>query len=236
MSLYDLPNELIMELISWLPLKSLIAVQGVNQKWRDLLPLSPLLPARRSLLALYLVAITHHPTLDRRNSYKDAHFNRASYLAALTRSNDGEALPEEFRVWVLEWPYTVMNWFWPGHHLELFRPSGLYGTKSLSYRRTSLSRTVVRDIAACGNDKLDSERVMVNGLTVWVGEDGSTVQLVTGGTNGKEYLKGTMHTFFHLGLERENEIVSSWAQWLAGTVHDEHWIHCAVTSTGFNHI
>lgn len=214
-----------MELMSWLPLKSLIAAQGVNQRWRNLLPLSHLLPARRSLLALYLAAITKHSTPQRRNSRQDARFDRALYLATLTKTNKHEALPEEFRVWILEWPNTVMNWFWPGHHYDVAKClAERYEGKNLSYRKTVLFYCAVREIAAGGSDAQDPERVTTKGVVVWTREDGVTVLLVTGGTKGQEDMKGTVHTRFY-GLGPEDEIAGNWLEWLTGTLHEEHWIN-----------
>ena len=57
----DLPNELLLTIIPLLPLKSLIAVQGVCRHWRTLVHEAHILPARRQLLEVFC-AVVSSPT------------------------------------------------------------------------------------------------------------------------------------------------------------------------------
>ncbi len=56
----DFPNEILLEVFSRLPLKSLVAAQGACRRWRQLVPYSDVLPARWELLQFYL-RVVHSP-------------------------------------------------------------------------------------------------------------------------------------------------------------------------------
>jgi hypothetical protein len=110
------PNEILLELFSILPLKALIVSSGVDTKWRHLIPLSPIHPARRALLELYYHVIENPGFLSTRVSVIRSlkSFDRDACVAAL-ESLDICVLPEEFRMWILEWPEkAVFGWVWPG--------------------------------------------------------------------------------------------------------------------------
>jgi hypothetical protein len=112
----DFPNELWLDLFSFLPLKSLISARGVNRNWRHLVPLANLHPVRRELLVIYDSIITTPDFLDTRQMIRDNlhHFDREAYVSSLEEKNDVR-LPEEFRMWVLEWPArAVFQYLWPG--------------------------------------------------------------------------------------------------------------------------
>ncbi|KIJ41146.1 hypothetical protein M422DRAFT_780542 [Sphaerobolus stellatus SS14] len=100
-----LPSEL--ELFSHFSLKTLVASRGGCRAWRSLVLTANIPPARRLLLEFYLELIQDkyfHQTrpwvLD---NLKD--FDREGYVGALVQQ--GANLPEEFRLWVLEWPATA---------------------------------------------------------------------------------------------------------------------------------
>lgn len=85
MPISELPTELVLEFMSWFPLKSLIAARGVNQSWRHLVLLSSILPARRALLDLYYDVIQTPDFLRTRRGVIDAlePFDREQYVDLL---------------------------------------------------------------------------------------------------------------------------------------------------------
>jgi hypothetical protein len=94
MPISNLPTELFLELVSWFPLKSLIAARGVNQSWRHMVSLSSILPARRALLDLYYDVIQTPDFLRTRRQIIDAlvPFDREVYVDIL-ESQTGGPLP-----------------------------------------------------------------------------------------------------------------------------------------------
>ncbi|KAL6303039.1 hypothetical protein BKA93DRAFT_826924 [Sparassis latifolia] len=116
MGLNDLPNELIIEIFTYLPVYSIFQVRAVSKKWCGLVAATPIDPVRRALLKLYLKAITSPVLLDTQPeviSYA-AEFDGEAYassIEALTR----RPLPEAFHMWLLEWPaHAVIKRLWPG--------------------------------------------------------------------------------------------------------------------------
>jgi hypothetical protein len=113
--MHDLPNELLLEIFPHFTLKSLIAGQGVCRKWRQLIPLSDILPTRRAFLELYLRVISS-PIFPQTRKWTLANlreFNRQEYIDLLLKQHD--YLPEAFRLWILEWPArAVFGCSWPG--------------------------------------------------------------------------------------------------------------------------
>lgn len=110
----DFPNELVLEFFVFLPLKSLIAARGVNRNWRCLVPLANIHPVRRELLDLYDTVITTPQFLNTRKLIEDhlRPFDREAYISSVEQHF---TLPEEFRIWILEWPArAVFDYLWPG--------------------------------------------------------------------------------------------------------------------------
>ncbi|KAI0344932.1 hypothetical protein BDW22DRAFT_1353749 [Trametopsis cervina] len=108
----DLPNELLLMIFPHLPLQALIAARAVNHKWRHLAPLSEIHPTRRKLLQLYDQFVTS-PAFHLTRPFIEPHlrsFDRQTYAAALPQST-----PEDFNMWLLEWPAraTIAS-LWPG--------------------------------------------------------------------------------------------------------------------------
>ncbi|KAF8524485.1 hypothetical protein JB92DRAFT_2881229 [Gautieria morchelliformis] len=115
--LSDIPNEILLQFFSHLPLKGLIAARGVSRRWRQLISHANILPARRALLDLYLKIIASPLFIPTRACIVDRlrHFDRQKYLDKLMRHHRYQDFPEEFRVWVLEWPArAVIQRCWPG--------------------------------------------------------------------------------------------------------------------------
>jgi len=156
---HTLPIELLLEVFSYLPLKSLIATRGVSVKWRHLPPvLSP--PARRSMLQHYLEVIKSPSFVHSRTLLLPElrEFDREGYISTI-EAETGVALPEEFRLWVLEWPLkAVSTWLWPGldgvpplplwgifppRTMNLLNPRGMRPVKIQLRQRSTLDDTIV---------------------------------------------------------------------------------------------
>ncbi|THG97997.1 hypothetical protein EW026_g4113 [Hermanssonia centrifuga] len=108
----DLPNELLLMVFPHLPLQALIAARGVNNKWRHLAPVSDIHPIRRKLLDLYQSFVASPAFLVTRPLIEPhlCNFDRDAYLAALP-----ESTPEDFKMWLLEWPArAAIACIWPG--------------------------------------------------------------------------------------------------------------------------
>jgi hypothetical protein len=88
----DLPNELLLEIISYLPLKGLIATRGVSRMWRDFVSLSCILPVRRALLDLYYEVIQAPDFLSSRENVISSllPFDREVYVAAIEEQINGD--------------------------------------------------------------------------------------------------------------------------------------------------
>ncbi|KAJ7983189.1 hypothetical protein DFH06DRAFT_978220, partial [Mycena polygramma] len=113
--LQDLSNEVFLQIFPHCPLKSLIAAQGVSQLWRQLVPLADISPARRGLLKLYLEIIESPVFIKTRPWLLEnlRPFDREACIHALLDQHD--YLPEDFRIWILEWPAkAVIACCWPG--------------------------------------------------------------------------------------------------------------------------
>ncbi|KIP03875.1 hypothetical protein PHLGIDRAFT_129881 [Phlebiopsis gigantea 11061_1 CR5-6] len=110
--LTHLSDEVLLHILSYLPLTSLIVARGVCKLWRSLIPGSHIPDYRRRLLELYLRALespAFHAT--RKQVLAQLYpFNRNHFIARLPKS-----IPEDFRCWVLEWPErAVIGILWPG--------------------------------------------------------------------------------------------------------------------------
>ena len=141
-SISNLPNEILLLVFALLPLPALISSRGVNQKWRVLVPLANIPSIRLRLLHLFndLMASPVYPTCHLNILPHLRSFNRQQFLLSRQASigpedelefdYEGEGdqggreggdtkteltLPEEFRLWILEWPqHAVFSWLWPG--------------------------------------------------------------------------------------------------------------------------
>ncbi|KAF5381265.1 hypothetical protein D9615_008417 [Tricholomella constricta] len=113
------PNELLLQLLSLLPLKSLIAARGVDCKWRQLIDAADILPLRRKLLDLYL-SIINSPWFPQTRPWVLENlqpFDREAYISTLLMQYN--RLPEAFMLWLLEWPaLAVIGGIWPGLPLD----------------------------------------------------------------------------------------------------------------------
>lgn len=119
----ELPNELLLAIFPILSLKSLIASKGVCRHWQTLVREARLNPVRRKLLDLFehVVSAVSSGTTRPRVSQRYCDGDRDEYLHFLTRDTDA---PEEFVLWVREWPaWGVYGWLWPDLDENKRRPA-----------------------------------------------------------------------------------------------------------------
>lgn len=115
MRLMDLPDEVHLAIQSHMPISTLLTARAVCRLWKSLIPGSHIPPARLRLLNLYLHLIqlpvfhaTRKDTLQRLQP-----FDRERALRLISKG--GIELPEEFRLWILEWPErAAFAGIWPG--------------------------------------------------------------------------------------------------------------------------
>lgn len=117
LELMSLPVELHLAIHAHLPLPALLAARAVCTSWHALIPGTHLPPARRRLLSLYLRAV-RSPAFQatRARTAKSLEpFDRHQLVATLRKGNHAHALPEEFEMWLTEWPAkAAFGGLWPG--------------------------------------------------------------------------------------------------------------------------
>ncbi|KAK0640189.1 hypothetical protein DIS24_g9611 [Lasiodiplodia hormozganensis] len=139
MSIDVLPAELQLEIASYLQLRELILLRNASRHWQTLINnnLSFIRRTRQEPLRLWDDTIRSPYFLPSRSRVLPAlrPFDRIQYLHSLFH---GRPLPEEFELWVLEWPAkAVIGWTWPGldsglyafshhHHLHTSSPSPMH--------------------------------------------------------------------------------------------------------------
>ncbi|KAF9539105.1 hypothetical protein CPC08DRAFT_598814, partial [Agrocybe pediades] len=133
----DLPNELVLLIFSFLELKPYIISHGVCKKWQQLLPVADIHPLRRRMFDLFYHMLDHPRFLKTRpwtlKTLKP--FDRKAYIDALL--SQYPAVPEEFRLWIMEWPARMVPFgMWPGSPFTFHREMSLEeanGTNWLAY-------------------------------------------------------------------------------------------------------
>ena len=111
----DFPNEILLHVFSFLPLKSLVNGRTISQEWRRLIPLADITPICRALLDFYLTLIDS-PIFLQTRPWVLANlqpFHCQQYISDLMDQHP--YVPEAFRIWILEWPAkAVIGCNWPG--------------------------------------------------------------------------------------------------------------------------
>ncbi|KAF4616401.1 hypothetical protein D9613_008862 [Agrocybe pediades] len=135
----DLPNELALAIFSLLELKSYIVLHGVCKKWKQLLPSADIHPIRRRMFNLFHHMLQHPRFPETRPwTLKNLRtsFNRKAYIDALLSKY--RAVPEEFRLWILEWPARMVSFgMWPGLPVTFHKENTLdkaYGMNWIAWR------------------------------------------------------------------------------------------------------
>jgi len=179
--LHNLPTELLLEIFSHLPLKSLIAARGVHQNWRRLVLLANLHLARRALLELYLSSIESASFISSRGLMLPhiRYFDRVAYIDRLREQYRNALLPDEFVFWILEYPTrATTSWIWPGLDgawCSETSPDSLYGDNCLSRIPPRVEKVYLQA------DRDEDSRVPMAGLEVWEHGCEWSDWLITGG-------------------------------------------------------
>ncbi|KAF9641575.1 putative f-box domain cyclin-like protein [Lasiodiplodia theobromae] len=188
MSIDILPAELQLEIASYLQLRELILLRNASKHWQALINnnLSFIRRARQELHRLWDDTIHSPYFLPSRARVLPAlrPFDRIQYLHSLSC---GLPLPEEFELWVLEWPAkAVIGWTWPGldnglyafsHHLHASSPPPmhawwqLHGTNPLfassPYSRAESVFTLSAETATIRPGYEDYWRAIGLAIPVW---------------------------------------------------------------------
>ncbi|KAI0695620.1 hypothetical protein BC835DRAFT_1345982 [Cytidiella melzeri] len=136
--LMDLPDEVHLAIQSHMTVSSLLISRAVCRLWHSLIPGSHIPPARLRLIHLYL-RLVYSPAF---------HATRKDTLSRLQPFDAGRALsmiakggvqvPEEFRVWLLEWPArAAFAGIWPGLRFQ----SDLHADAASNSAEESLQKT-----------------------------------------------------------------------------------------------
>ncbi|KAJ7137635.1 hypothetical protein C8R46DRAFT_611467 [Mycena filopes] len=111
----DFPPEIPLQIFPHMHLKGLISARGVSKRWRELISLADIHPARIGLLELYQRTIHDPRFLDTRPWTLEnlRPFDRQAYIDALLAQHS--YIPDDFRFYVLEWPArAAIACAWPG--------------------------------------------------------------------------------------------------------------------------
>lgn len=160
-----LPVEILLHVFSFLELKPYIISHGVCRDWRRLLPLTDMHPPRRRLFALYQKIINTPQFLNSRSWILQniQPFNRQAYVDTLL--SQYPVMPEEFRIWILEWPNCLaIACMWPGlPFIDCYKGNAArrYGVNWLGYRSESPQLLAV----ICQHKTPDVK--FIPGLLIW---------------------------------------------------------------------
>ncbi|KAJ8495366.1 hypothetical protein ONZ45_g12906 [Pleurotus djamor] len=224
-----LPFELLLATFREFHLTSIIAASGVCQEWRRLLLIANIHPSRRALLDIYLHIIGEPWFLDSRPWVLQnlSEFNRRVYVNTLLQQHD--YLPDEFMIWVLEWPAkAVFGGIWPGlptHIHDLVGPIGPAGWLE-GWNLLNFSKPVVWTVNAV-NDKVDLDFDLdpdanmgfthfinpLPGIPVVIENDIETVWVLLDKGHHRDQVIQTYksdHEFCSFTLNMEDTIFESW--------------------------
>ncbi|KAF9003959.1 hypothetical protein BDQ17DRAFT_1355207 [Cyathus striatus] len=110
-----IPEELLLEIFSRLPLVGIIHARSVCKHWRQTVLLADIHPPRVKLYEFYLMCISSDIFQESRKSFlpRLIPFNRKAYIENLERQYP--YIPDEFVCWILEWPAkAITSHYWPG--------------------------------------------------------------------------------------------------------------------------
>ena len=126
--LIELPNEIVFQFLEYMlaSVKSLISCRLVCSRWRHIVPLANLHPARQELLQFYISVTSSKRWLQYIRSWPRKHrkeiFERDVLIEGLIRCYQ-TMLPDVFVLWMKEWPDRFDLHHRTQHrslHLELF--------------------------------------------------------------------------------------------------------------------
>jgi F-box domain len=220
-TIHQLPNELLLFTITLLPLKSLLAVRCVCQKWRHLVQYAHIDPLRREYLNLYDELIISPEFLSACNKAKTTELptiDRKEVIDDLERvaSVQGGQVPKEFKMYILEWPTkAICGWIWPGES-NWFRIVDKKANSKLPLGRCILrADTNYKDLPTVQYKYADESKQSLNlvALAVWsIGMNGYKIVVMDGKVEG---LCGTVHVIYDYApviYEQDNNL--GWIEFL----------------------
>ncbi|KAL0954131.1 hypothetical protein HGRIS_005272 [Hohenbuehelia grisea] len=227
----DLPQDILYDLLPYLPLQSLIATRGVCRAWRHAAELADIHPIRRELLNIYLDLIDRPWFLDSLKwpleNLRD--FDRQAYLDTLLAQYNW--LPEDFSMWILEWPArATFGWVWPGLPSDDFsgettfhRSSGINTLGIMPPEVGAVLFVYPRDEEEMpdGNIKKRPDDFVAPALLVWEDPADHQVWLILGEDSAYRG-KVAFSTDFDvlslpLGLQG-TKAAMNWLQWMRGEI------------------
>ncbi|PPQ95253.1 LOW QUALITY PROTEIN: hypothetical protein CVT26_014944 [Gymnopilus dilepis] len=147
----SLPTELQLLCFSFMTVESLIVSSSVCSDWRRLVTLADIHPTRRRFFYLYRIMMDNPRPDERALLYMhrnlDYNFDREAYLEALLKQNPNCRIPEEFSIWVLEWPDKLPAIYHLRHGYYTNATGGssrMYGTNYFALKPPIISRVVER--------------------------------------------------------------------------------------------
>ncbi|TFK40405.1 hypothetical protein BDQ12DRAFT_576570, partial [Crucibulum laeve] len=165
----DIPPEILLYMFSYFDLKSLIMGKGVCRLWRRLIPLSDIPSTRRAFLDLYMSCLEAPAFISTRPWLIDhlIPFNREAYIDTLQKQYP--ALPEDFVLWILEWPArAAIGCVWPGLDRKFYDSipdaGRWHGWNSLARTPPPIERLVLEDRDA-------GLTVDIPGILIWEWEE-----------------------------------------------------------------
>ncbi|KAL0952599.1 hypothetical protein HGRIS_006854 [Hohenbuehelia grisea] len=174
--LSELPSDVVLELFTHFPLKTLIAARGVSRTWRTFVEESDINPIRRALLHFYL-RIVHSPWFLVSRKWvaeNNRSFDREDYMRTLRQYGPGCHIPEDFAMWILEWPArAVIRCQWPGLPDTLCRVPCNPLTRCIGYNCLGTLPPTVRVVTYSeyvnDEDENDDEQLFIDvpALAIW---------------------------------------------------------------------
>ena len=211
---FNLPNEVLLHIFHFFPLKALIIGRTVSQHWRRLIPLADISPIRRVLLDFYLTLISS-PIFPQTRPWVLANlqpFDRQAYIDDLMRQHP--YVPEAFRIWILEWPArAVIGCVWPGLPNLYSRVPCVDDVHRME--GTNWLAPVPTTVCAIPFKNYTPDAEFIPALFIFHANE-STVWLML---DGRDTLRGKVYTFFEGGNELCDEDGST--EW---DVIDADWI------------
>ncbi|KAL0954137.1 hypothetical protein HGRIS_005277 [Hohenbuehelia grisea] len=227
-NLPDLPQDILYDLLPYLPLQSLIAARGVCRTWHHAAELADIHPIRRELLNIYLDLIDRPWFLDSRKwpleNLRD--FDRQAYLDTLLAQYNW--LPEDFSMWILEWPArATFGWIWPGLPCDDFTGESTFhrlsGINTLGIIPPVVGQVFLvypRDEEEMpnGNPKERPDDFVAPALLVWEDPDDYQVWLMLGEDSALRGKVACSHDFGVMSLPLELDFS------LEGTRAEANWL------------
>jgi hypothetical protein len=245
LTINEISPEIVSEIVSHLPLTSLVRALGVSRRWRATPLLPPIHPIRQSLYNLFLEALCS-PGLAKAQHWIDLHltsFDREHYVACLRQQYD--CIPPEFEMWILEWPArAAIGFVWPGlpkYFREEFGWERRYGCNHLASFPPILFRLCVRHLEYsrqiydtpilviwsgfndyCASFLLMDQRPSLRG-TVFFSAEGEGLATPESGDGPEEN---------RLSLTAEGQSLGTWIPWLYRLIDQmnnqsyDDWAYC----------